>query len=214
MSAVKIHTTKDAHWTDASGAKVPLKFVPSSAKSAESLAGKIFKNAITVEQQLSDLHKQMKEAVEEVANAIKIEYSLKNKGKEKKPGKGAITWYNFDRSLKIEASVNEIPKWDGSLLSAAHGLLKEYISGAIGEANELIKGLVNDAFANNKGGVDSKKILQILRYEDKIKNAKFQKACELLKQAQSIDKTKLYMRVWAKEDNGEYRDINLNFSSI
>ena len=82
------------------------------------------------------------------------------------------------------------------------------------EANELISQLVKSAFANTKGMIDTDKVFQILRYEEKIKNKQFQKACELIKQAQSIDRTKLYMRIWEKDADGAYRNINLNFSNI
>ena len=96
----------------------------------------------------------------------------------------------------------------------ALALLNTYISANMSEANELISQLVKSAFANTKGEIDTGKVFQILRYEDKIKNKQFQKACELIKQAQSIDKTKLYMRVWEKDAEGSYRNINLQFSNI
>ena len=143
---------------------------------------------------------------------IKEEYAIK--GKAKKEGKGSFTWYNFDKSIKVEADINDIVKWDGALMTEALGLLNKYISGSLTESNELIKQLVNDAFSNSKGMIDSRKIFQLLKYETKIKNASFLKACEMIKQAQSIDKTKLYMRVWEKMDTGEYRNVNLQFSNI
>lgn len=213
MGTVKIHTSKDTTWTNASGDQVPVKFVPKSDKVKEVMAGKIHKAALNAEAVLLALHEQMKEAMAEVKQMVMNEYQLKYK-KEARAGKGSFLWYNFDKSLKIEAKVDDIVKWDNSLMTEALTLLNQYLESGLTDANILIKNLVNDAFANTKGMIDSRKVFQILKYEKDIKNAKFQKACELMKAAQGIDTTKLYMRVWEKAENGEYRSINLNFSSI
>ncbi len=210
--SIKIHTTKDTTWTNAMGDVVPVKFVPQSDKVKEALAGKVYKAALHAESVLLALHTMMGQAFKDVSSMIKQEYELK--AKKKKETKGSLTWFNFDRSVKIEADMNEIVKWDGALMTEALELLNTYISANMTEANELISGLVKSAFANTKGMIDTGKVFQLLKYEDKIKAKAFQKACELMKKAQSIDKTKLYMRVWAKEDAGDYRNVNLNFSSL
>lgn len=210
--SIKIHTAKDSTWTNAMGDVVPVKFVPQSDKVKETLAGKVLKAALNAEAVLLSLHAMMDQAFTDVSSMIKQEYELKNK--KKKEGKGSLTWFSFDRSVKIEADMNEIVKWDGALMTEALELLNQYISANMTEANELISGLVKSAFANTKGMIDTGKVFQLLKYEDRIRAKAFQKACELMKKAQSIDKTKLYMRVWAKETAGDYRNVNLNFSSL
>lgn len=213
MNAVKTHTPKDAVWINAAGDAVPYKFVPKSDKVKETHSARIRKMALEIEKSLATLHEFMSEAFAQVSAMIKEDYAI-TKGKEKKPGKGSFTWYNFDKSIKVEADVNEIVKWDGALMTEALILLNKYISGSLNDSNELIKALVNDAFSNSKNMIDSRKIFQLLKYEAKIKDRNFLKACELIKQGQSLDKTKLYMRVQEKMESGEYRNINLNFSSI
>jgi hypothetical protein len=213
MQTVKVYTKKDSTWINANGDHVPVKFVPVSDVKKEAMAAKIIKSALFIEQLLNSFYSDMKTAFDEVKEMIRAEYEIKNK-KSYKPGKGCLTWFNFDRSLKIEADVNEIVKWDHALMTEALELLNAYISSNMTDANLLISELVKSAFANTKGMIDTGKVFQILRYQDKIKNKSFQTACELIKKAQSIDRTKLYMRVWAKTESGEYRNINLNFSSI
>ncbi len=213
MNTVTIHTPKNATWINAAGDAVPYKFVPKADKSKETLAGKILKAAINAELVLLSLHGMMKEAFTEVAALIKAEYELKN-DKKKPQGKGSLTWFNFDKSIKIEADVNDIVKWDGALMTESLTLLNAYLSTSMSDANVLIAGLVKSAYANTKGMIDTGKVFQILKYEADIKDKRFQKACELIKQAQSIDRTKLYMRVWVKEEDGSYRNVNLNFSNI
>jgi hypothetical protein len=213
MSIVKFHNNKTPIWQNASGEQVPVKFVPKTDKLKETLAAKLHKSALNVEACLNALHQDMNIAFEDIKNAVKAEYQIKT-GKSKAQGKGSFTWFNFDKSLKVEADMNDIVKWDNGLMTEALELLNKYIDGSLTDSNVLIKELVNKAFANTKGMIDSGKVFQILRYEDKIKNTSFQKACQLMKQAQSIDRTKLYMRIWEKCSDGQYRNINLNFSSI
>jgi hypothetical protein len=213
MNNVRIHTKKDQTWTNAAQDIVPVKFVPQSDKRKEELSGTIYKAALAAETSLKKLYTMMDEAFKEVTHLVKQEYELA-KGKAKKQGKGSFTFYNFDKSLKVEAEVNDIVKWDASLMTEALGLLNKYINASLTDSNELIRSLVNDAFSNRNGQIDSRKIFQLLKYESKIKNGNFLKACELIKNGQSIDRTKLYMRVWEKDEKGEYRNINLNFSSL
>ena len=212
MKQVKIYTTKDSTWVNAAGDKVPVKFVPPADKVKETFAGKIYKSAMHAEATLSAFHAMLNGAFSEVNKLIREEYELKYN--KKKEGKGNVTWFSFDRSIKVEAEVNDIVKWDQAMMTEALQLLNTYISTNMSETNELIAGLVQSAFANSKGMIDTGKVFQILKHQDKIKNKGFQKACEMIKQAQSIDRTKLYMRVWEKVEDGSYRNINLNFSSI
>lgn len=209
VSAVKIHTKKSPLWVNAAGDAVPVKFVPETDKTREALAAGIYKEALKVESALAALHALMNTATKEVLELVKKEYELK-----KRNHKGNITWYNFDKSIKIEADLNDIVKWDDALMTEALTTLNEYLESSLTDTNVLIKSIVNEAFSNSKGMIDSRKVFQLLKYENKIKDRRFLKACELIKQAQDIDKTKLYMRVWEKMNDGQYRNINLNFSSI
>jgi hypothetical protein len=209
---VKIHNSKDGIWKNASGDSVPLKWVTKSERQKEVLAAIVYKAAVMTEAILLDLHVKMTDSFSKVKAAILEEYAIK--GKDPKKTKGSFTWYNFDRSIKIEADVNESIKWDEVLLTEAQDLLNKYLSTGINENATLIKDIVLGAFSKSKGQVDNRKIFQLLKFEKSVKNKDFQKACELIKQAQNFDKSKLYMRVFEKTDSGQYRMINLNFSAI
>ncbi|MBS1642365.1 MAG: DUF3164 family protein [Bacteroidetes bacterium] len=210
---VLIQTIKQQAWTDASGAVVPLKFVPELDKKKETLAAKVHKHALAAEKNLNELHALMHNATEEIKRMVKQEFELKEqKGRGK--GKGSITWYNFDKSIKIEADMNDVVKWDEAMMTEALQLLNKYLDKSLGEEKQLIKELVASAFSNSKGCIDTSKIFQLLKYENKMKSIIYTKACELMRNAQGIDKTKLYMRVWEKMEDGSYRNVNLNFSSL
>lgn len=212
-SAVNFQTKKSKVWKNATGETVPVNFVPDAALGCEILAAGAHKEAIKVEAALRTLHNYLQEASRKASEFIKDDFEIKKKRK-KADTKGNITWYNFDRSLKIETSVQDIVRWDDAMMTEALQLLNEYINSSLGDANVLIKGLVTKAFANTKGGVDSGRVFQLLKYENQINDKRFSQACNILRQAQDIARSKSYMRVWEKMDNGEYRNINLNFSSL
>jgi hypothetical protein len=210
---VKTHTTKDASWTNAAGDTVPLKFIGHADKVKERNAAAIRNAALKVEKALSDLYDQMGLTIAEVERAVKEEYEIKNR-KKKPEGKGNFQWYNFDGSICVASKINDVVKWDDQMMKEANLLLTDYISTSLGEVNVLISKLVSGAFANTKGKIDGSKVFQILSYQNEITNNKFQRACELMRDAQSIDRSKLYMMVSERMENGEFRNINLNFSSI
>lgn len=213
MSILKIHTTKDKVWVDAAGDQVPYKFVPVADRKKEALAARLHKSSLQVEQALHKLYDEFTDCFAQVKSLIREEFEIKN-GKKKSFGKGSITWFNFDRSIKVEANMNDLLKWDDAMMTEALSLLNDYLSRNLTDANVLISGLVQGAFSNSKGQIDTGNVFKILKYEDKIKDKSFLKACTLMRNAHSLDKTKLYMRISEKMSTGEYRNINLNFSSL
>ncbi|MBA4196553.1 MAG: hypothetical protein C0459_03265 [Chitinophaga sp.] len=213
-SQVSIQTTKQQSWVDATGITVPLKFVPAMDKKKEILAGNIYKKALAVEKILQELYELMNEATTEIRMMIKAEHDLKGKSVKDKKRESSITWFSFNKSLKIEADMHDIVKWNPTLMAEAHELLKDFLGKSLNADKEFIGELVMEAFSNSKGVIDSKMIFKLLKYENKLKNAKYSKACQLMREAQDIDKTKMYQRVWEKMEDGSYRNINLNFSSL
>lgn len=210
--SVKIQKSTASHWQNAEGDMVPYAFVPVIDRKKETLAGSLHKKALAIEAALKALQEAMDKAIAEVNVLIMEQYEIRYNKKRK--AKGGLTWYNFDRSIKIESTLQGIVKWDQALMTEAKLQLDDYINSNMKEANEFISSLVSAAFSNTKGMIDTGKVFQILKHQDQIKAKAFQKACELMKKAQDIDRTKLYQRIWEKQDDGSYRNINLSFSSL
>lgn len=213
MSSVKIHTRRDDTWKDASGLSVPFSYITKTDLKKEALACSIWKEALAVETALQRLHTSMSMAFDEVRKQMAKEYEIK--GKTLRGQKGGFTWYNFDKSLRIEASVDEVVRFDEAMMSQAKELIDEFLlSGIETDAQSIIKEIVSGAFATTRGQVDTRKVFQLLKWESKVKDKRFVEACNLMREAQSTDKTRLYMRVWERDEAGQYRNINLNFSSL
>jgi hypothetical protein len=81
-------------------------------------------------------------------------------------------------------------------------------------SDEFVKELVDTAFSNSKGALDAKKVLSLLKHRTKIKNVLFQEALNLIEESIRRPDSKTYYRVWTKDEDGKYKNIDLNFSSI
>lgn len=210
---IKFHSPKDSTWTNAAGDPVPVKHISKSEKMKEAIAARLYKKAMKMEEALVELFADMQQANMEIDAALRNDYELKT-GQKKKAGKGGLTWYSFDGGIKVETNVNEYLKFDDGLMKEAQVLLNEYIGSRLNEDQKLIAAIATDAFSTSKGGFDPRKVFNLLKYEGQVKSTRFSKVCELIRNAQRIDKAKAYYRISVRQPDGNYRPIKLNFSSL
>ncbi|HEY9362177.1 MAG TPA: DUF3164 family protein [Chitinophagaceae bacterium] len=195
-------------WTDEAGIPVPFNRLSKSEKLKEQIAGNLLKQALKINCSLSVFKTDIDSAL------LQIRESLIAEDKLHKKSKGNFTWYNFDRSVKVELNINETIRFDEGMIAAARELLDAFITKNVQGTDEVVRELINSAFQNTKGGLDSKKVLSLMKYRTKIKAADFQKALNLIEQSISRPSSKKYFRIWVKDVDGAYQNIDLNFSSI
>ena len=188
--------------------EIPFNRITVEEKNRERHAAKLLIEA----RKISESLQAFKEHVAEVCTTVYDAYMAQRKITA--PVKGNFTWYNFDRSIKIEVSVNERIEFDDMGLAACRAKLNEFIEGAIDSKVEFIKDLVNEAFSTSRGKLDSKKVMSLLKYKDKIKEPAYLEAMDYLEQSIRRSTSKAYFRVWEKNAVGEYEAIDLNFSSL
>ena len=194
-------------WTDETGITIPFDRLSKLERTKERLSGKILKNAFKINTSLI----AFKEEIDEALKAIHVILAEDNKLAN---SKGNFTWYNFDRSIKIEVNVNETIRFDEALIASARECLDTFLRKNVKGTDELVRELINSAFQNTKGGLDSKRVLSLMKFRLRIKDADFQKALNLIEQSISRPSSKKYFRVWAKDGDDQYQNIDLNFSSI
>lgn len=195
-------------WIDEIGIEIPFNRILKSEKLKEQLSGSLFKQALKINSLLLAFKEAIERAVLEVRELLISEEKLH------KNSKGNFTWYNFDRSIKIEVNVNETIRFDEGMIASARELFDSFISKNVQGTDDIVRQLINTAFANTKGGLDSKKVLSLLKYRTKIKDKQFQQALDLIQDSISRPTSKRYFRVWVKNEDGQYENIELNFSSI
>ena len=194
-------------WQDEQKIPVPYSRINKSERLKEKLSGQILGAAIKVSNTLQQLYNMIAKAETDVNAALRGE-------NKKLSAKGHFTWYNFDKSIKIDVNVNDTVDFDQAMIASAREKLDSFIDGEIPGTQKIVKQLINSAFHNTKGGLDSKKLMSITRFRSKIKDKRFQDACNLIEEAQQIKSSKKYYRIWVKDESGAYQNINLQFSNV
>lgn len=195
-------------WTDDSGNHVQVSRLTRSEKLMERVSGNLLRDAIRLHNDLLEYKARVRKACEDVYNTYHAERNLTPNGR------GNFTFYNFNRTIKIEVSVTDKIEFDALGIATAKQLLDEYISENISTKHDVIKQLVLDAFSTTRGRIDSKKIINLIRYRSKINDAKFTRAVDLLEQSIRKPSSRMYIRIWQREPGGQWENIDLNFSSI
>lgn len=204
-----IQKSSNPVWVDESGTEIPYNRTTKVERLHERYAGRIVKKALDATKRLKDLNNMLTELSEEAYEAY-----MESKGVCKRT-KGNFTWFNFDRSVKIEININEPIVFDDLSITAAREKLDEFLEKNIESSNDFIKPMVIDAFKTQRtGSLDTKQVLKLTRYEDKINSPLFSEAIKLIKEGIRRPKSKTYRRVWIKDDKGKYEIVELNISSL
>lgn len=199
---------KDGKWIDESGTDVPVEYITTGMRLRERNAAQLLRGAKEVSRKLDEFKKLMEKLCGDVYRKAMEEY------KAKPDGKGNFTWFNFDRSIKIEVSISERIDFDDLAIKASKEKLDAFLSENIDSKMEFVKDLVIDAFSTSRGKIDSKKVMQLMKYRTKISHPLFQEAINILTDGIRKPGSKTYFRIWERDESNTYNLIDLNFSSI
>lgn len=206
---VKTQTSKDQFWLDEKGSQIPFNRINEVERLMERSSAKLFKEALKINKILADFKVDVKTLCEKVYH----EYMQMAKNEDKKH-KGNFTWFNFDRSIKIEVSISERIEFDDLGIQVCKDKLNQYIDENVNSKEDFIKQMVTDAFSTTKGKLDAKKVMGLLRYKSKVKNPLFLEAMDYLENSIRRPDSKQYFRVFGRLEDGSFQLIDLNFSSI
>jgi hypothetical protein len=199
---------KQKTWVDEAGREVPTVYLNPSDKLKERHAHTLVTRAESLYERLVEYKNLCRRLNDEVFAQSMEEYRAKGEGK------GNYTWYNFDRSVKFEVSVNERIEFDDLCIKACKEKLDEFLSANVTSKQEMIKQIVTDAFSTTRGKLDAKKVMSLLRYKDKVDDSLFTESMELLERSIRRPDSKTYFRISKRQEDGSYQVIDLNFSSI
>ena len=97
---------KDKKWIDESGTEVPVEYITPGLRMKERNASSLLKSAKDLNKRLTVFKKIVIKLSDDVYQKAMEEF------KTKANGKGNFTWFNFDRSIKIEVSISERTEFD------------------------------------------------------------------------------------------------------
>lgn len=203
-------TSKQALWSDESGTQIPFNRITKAERSKEAIIAKVAKSAIAANKHLTTFKEEIKKACEDCETA----FAKENNTIRNESYKGNYTAYNFDRTLKIERSVNETITYDEETMHLAKEIFMTFLKESIDSKNDWVRDMVLEAFETKSGKLDPKRINTLHRYESRINNAEYTKACKLAKQAERRPDSKIYYRVWFKGEDKKFKSMELNLSNI
>lgn len=209
MKAVTTQKSSDSEWIDESGTKIPYNRTTKAERLMERSSARILKDAISVNKKLTAFKDKVRDLSEEAFDAFMEEKT------NSKPTKGNFTWYNFNRSIKIEVNVNEPIQFDDLTIAAAKDKFDQFLDQNVESKNAFVKEMITDAFETQRSGkMDVKQVMGLGRYQSKINDPLFTEAVTLINEAVRRPKSKTYFRVWTRDSAGEYHNVELNLSSI
>lgn len=208
---IRQFTSKDKVWIDESGNQIPYNRTTAIERMKEKNAFALVKKGKSITKFLAEMKEAVAKATEEVlaaereANNVKLE------------GKGNYTWYNFDRSIKVQVDLSEPIKFDEIKIASAKEKLMNLIRTNI-NGDEFIISIAEDAFQTSSGRLDPKKILGLRKHSQRIKNEALKKewdeTMQLIDSAIYRPKSKSYYKLWVKNQDGKYEGVELNFSAL
>ncbi len=205
INNIKIKNMAKKQWIDLNGNTVPAQYVPKLDKDRERVTLKHLARAKKLSEQLAKFKADLLDDCDAVYDQMLEDNNV--------PGnsKGGFSISTFDRDAKIEISVQERIEFD-DLISVAHEKIKLYLEEKTQGVDHDLQQIINQAFETRKGRMDVKRILGLFRLQ--INHPLWIDAMELIKRSITRNNSKRYARIWEKDENGEYRNIELNFSSI
>jgi hypothetical protein len=197
-------------WKDPVGNIIPVDRVTPLERKKEKYAEKISKTALKVSEDLSSL----KELIEKSSLEIYREV-MEDRDVDLSKRKGNYTWYNFDKTIKVEIERSEKTDFDSFLIDACKTKLDSFLDTNVTTENQFIKQLILDAFQTTRGRLDTQRVMSLLKYRSKIEDKLFHSAMDDLENAITREFRKKYSRVWSKnQENGDWINIPLNYSDV
>lgn len=202
--------TSEKFWVDEQGLQIPIARITAHERLCEKELGKAFAKAKKLNVDLTKFKDEVQQLASDLYESFLLTHGKETIGK----GKGNMTFFNFDRSVKVEVSVNELITFDDNLIKLAKEELDGFLSSSISGTESFIKDLVLQAFETSRGRLDTKKVLSLKKHSKRIKDERYHEAMRLIDESIRHVDSKTYFRVWERDDKGEYQSIDLNFSSI
>lgn len=207
---IKQQKPADKKWLDEEGDLIPYERTNKYERAAESAIAKLAKEALVINSKLEIFKAQIRQTAQDLYD----KFVEQNEGKIQGKGKGNITLYNFNRSIKVEVAINEPIHFDEEFIKLAKAELDAFIKDSLGESSKWIEPLILSAFEKSRGELDTDKVLSLKKHAARITDERYHKAMKFIDQAINRPTSKEYYRVWIRNDQGQFQNVQLNFSAI
>jgi len=193
--------------TDSQGRQVPEELVKDIDKLRDQMVRRIADEAVKMKEVLNQFKERIRDEIYSFVEKSAGEYGVKWGGK-----KGNITLNTYDGKYRLLVQMNDNITFD-ERLQVARELIGKCLNKWSDGARQEIKLLVNDAFQVDKTGkISTARVLGLRRLD--IQDKDWQKAMTAITESIQITGTKQYLRVYERDDNGEYQMIPLDVAAL
>ena len=210
MSAQKKKTEgakEQKFMTDSFGRQVPEEMVKDIDKMRDQAVRRIAAEAVKMKETLNEFKNKIRDEIYSFAELSARQYGVKWGGK-----KGNINLSTYDGKYRLIVQMNDNVTFD-ERLQIARGLICKCLDKWSDGARPEIRLLVNDAFQVDKAGkISTGRVLGLRRLD--IQDADWKKAMTAITESIQITGTKQYLRVYERDDNGEYQMIPLDVAAL
>ena len=192
---------------DAKGNLVPLANIKEIDLLRDELVMEIAGKAHKVQQQMTAFKADSMADIAAFVQLSADRYDVAVGGK-----KGNVTLHSFDGQYRVNLSMQDTLVFDEGLL-AAKALIDECINEWTEGSRSELKTLINAAFQVDKeGNISTARVLGLRRL--KIKDEKWQRAMEALSDSLQVHTSKQFVRVYKRDDAGEYQLVSLDIAKV
>ena len=193
--------------TDSQGRQVPEELVKDIDKLRDQTVRRIAEEAVKMKEILNTFKEKIREDIYSFVEKSAGEYGVKWGGK-----KGNVSLNTYDGKYRLVVAMNDNITFD-ERLQVARELIGKCLNKWSDGARQEIKLLVNDAFQVDKAGkISTARVLGLRRLD--IQDKDWQKAMTAITESIQITGTKQYLRVYERDDNGEYQMIPLDVAAL
>ncbi len=192
---------------DAKGALIPSNMVKPIDKKRDEIVRSIFVGADVLSNQMRDAKAAWVSEIEQFVEKTAKSYDVKLGGT-----KGNLTLMSFDGAFKVQIAVAERIVFD-ERLQIAKKQIDECMKRWTKDSRSEIRVLINSAFdVDKQGNVNRERILGLRRLD--IKDEQWKKAMNIISDSIQVASTKSYIRVYRRDESGEYKQVPLDFASL
>lgn len=176
---------------DARGALVPIDVVKPQDLMLDELVRRLFAAAAEVSAALSKFKAETFGEIDAFAALLADRYGAQAGG-----DKGNVTLQTFDGCLKVQVQVSDQHRF-GPELQAAKALVDECLNDWAEGSRAELRAIVTQAFdVDREGQINRGRLFALLRYD--IKDARWMKAMEALRDSIRVDGSKRYLRFYSR----------------
>lgn len=196
----------EGYMKDSQGRMVPVDMVKPIDKARDEIVREIVGKSLGLAEQIREFKNGSIGDVRSFIDLSAEQYGVTIGGR-----KGNVTLNSFDGEYRILLAIADCISFD-ERLQAAKALIDECIKEWTEGARSEIKALIDDAFAvDKKGKINTGRVLGLRRL--KISDPKWLRAMEALSDSVTVNTTKEYIRIYRRNDKGDYDLVNLDIAS-